>query len=45
MLDRIEELENIPKNRGIKFIKSFDDVDVYEVMAKPQKPQIKSSEN
>lgn len=47
LTSEMEELNNIPRNQGLRFVKDFpaqgefSAVDVYEVIAKPIKPKIK----
>jgi len=44
LLSDKRELENIKRNKKLKFIKNFDDIDVYEVVATPVEPDMNLKE-
>lgn len=41
LMVNLKELEDIQKNPDLKFVKSFENIDVYEVTASPREPGIK----
>jgi hypothetical protein len=44
LIEDKEELGNIKDNTGLKFLETFGDVDVYEVIAHPKKPGVKDED-